>query len=224
MVSNSADPVPTLNRLRRKVGVRVEEALQRSSERGFLGTMTVADQIDHSLGFVWAVESSLGRSPRAVADLGSGGGVPGLVLISCWPDARLALIDANERRVDFLHTEVRDNSKVEVVRGRLEDLGRDPVLRERFDLVTSRSFGVPGVTAECGAPLLEVGGLMIVSEPPDENPDDRWPLSGLRQLGLGRPTSLRFDARFGYRLLVKEAATPDRYPRRIGIPAKRPIF
>lgn len=220
-------PSPTLDQLRRRVDRRVADSLARSSDLGLLGGMTLADQIDHSLGFVWSVESALGRRPQTVADLGSGGGVPGLILRSCWPDARLVLMDASQRRVDFLGDEVAaitGGTEVEVIRGRLEEIGRDPKYRQGSELVTSRSFGSPGVTAECGAPLLQVGGLMVVSEPPGDDADDRWPVEGLSRLGLGRSDPVRFEGRFGYRLLLKEGATPDRYPRRVGIPTKRPLF
>jgi len=199
--------------------------LIRSVELGFLGRMPIGEQIDHSLGFVAAAESALGRSPTAVADLGSGGGVPGLVLLACWPTARVVLVDANERRTEFLSeitTELVRFGEVEVIRGRAEEVGRSEEFRTQFDLVTSRSFGAPAVAAECGAGLLAVGGAMVVSEPPEGG--DRWPDDGLRPLGLVSSTRLRFEERFSYQVLRKEGQTGDRYPRRTGIPSKRPLF
>ncbi len=152
--------------------------------------------------------------------------MPGLVLASCWPNARVVLLDSNERRTAFLATEVSglEGSEVEVVRGRAEDCGRAQPLRGAFELVTARSFGPPAVTAECSAPYLSVGGLMVASEPPDDQSGSRWPLEGLAQLGLVPKDSVRFDRRFGYQVLEKTGATPDRYPRRVGIPVKRPLF
>jgi len=205
----------------------VHRILERASELGFLGEAPVDDQIDHALGFVAVAEESIGIRPRAVLDLGSGGGLPGLVVASCWPDARVVLVDANERRTQFL-AEVsgtfRTRPPVEVIRGRTEVLGHDAGLRERFDLVTSRSFGRPAVTAENGSCFLEVEGWLVVSEPPDDASGDRWPATGLSTVGLTPVEATRPQDRFGYQTLRKSGALSERYPRRVGIPAKRPIF
>ena len=212
--------------LRARVGVGIAEVLQRSASLGFLGGMPIGEQVDHSLGFVSATELVLGRRPTGVVDLGTGGGVPGLVLHSCWPECRVVLLDGNQRRTEFLSTEVEGwgESSPQVVRGRAEELGRDDRYRGDFEAVTARSFGPPAVTAECGAPLLSLGGIVVVSEPPEELEVERWPKEKLSELGLVPETRIRFDGRFGYQVLRKTAPTPERYPRRVGIPAKRPLF
>ena len=93
-----------------------------------------------------------------------------------------------------------------------------------FEVVVARSFGAPAVTAECSAPFLATGGIIVVSEPPDTNQGERWPVEGLGELGLRPAGSFRFRDRFSYQILEKIAETPERYPRRVGIPAKRPLF
>jgi 16S rRNA (guanine527-N7)-methyltransferase len=188
--------------------------------------MPIDEQIDHALGFVWAVEEVSEGLADCALDLGSGGGVPGLVMASCWPTVSITLLDANERRTAFLTGEVSTwagGTRVTVVRGRAEEVGGQAEFRQTFGLVTARSFGGPAVTAECGAPLLRTGGILVVSEPPDED-GSRWDPAGLEMVGLRALARLRFDGRFGYQVLVKTADTPDRYPRRVGIPAKRPLF
>jgi 16S rRNA (guanine527-N7)-methyltransferase len=138
----------------------------------------------------------------------------------------ITLLDANERRTAFLGGEVSTwagGSQVTVIRGRAEEIGDQEKFRQTFGLVTARSFGGPAVTAECGAPLLRPGGILVVSEPPDED-GSRWDPAGLETVGLSPSARLRFDDRFGYQVLVKSGDTPDRYPRRVGIPAKRPLF
>jgi 16S rRNA (guanine527-N7)-methyltransferase len=216
-----------LRRLREKVDPALDPVFRRSFELGFLGSMPVTDQVEHALGFAAILESELGGPPASVIDLGTGGGVPGLVLASCWPDTRVVLMDANERRTTFLQ-EVVDgwsgSGRAEVLRGRAEELGRNGELRERFDGVTSRSFGLPAATAECGSSFLAVGGSMVISEPPDSDPRERWPEAGLRQLGLAPVTTLRPVERFGYQVLRKFESLDDRFPRRVGIPVKRPLF
>lgn len=145
------------------------------------------------------------------------------MLAEAWPDAEIVLLDANERRTAFLADAVDRlglGRSVSVVRARAEDAGRNPALRGRADLVVARGFGPPSVTAECAAPLLTVGGQLVVSEPPDDT--DRWPPRPLAELGL--VPVRRVEAPGRYVVLRQAAMCPDRYPRRVGVPAKRPLF
>jgi 16S rRNA (guanine527-N7)-methyltransferase len=213
--------------LRARVAPWVMEVLGRSAALGFLGDAPLTEQVDHALGFVFSAEAELDRAPLSVVDLGTGGGLPGVVLRSCWPDCRLILLDANQRRTEFLAgiaDRWKGRGEVEVVRGRAEETARSPRFRQQFDLVVSRSFGVPAVAAECGAPFLVVGGLMVVSEPPGDPLADRWPAEGLARVGLQAGDRIRLDGRFGFQALRKSHPTDERYPRRVGIPAKRPLF
>jgi 16S rRNA (guanine527-N7)-methyltransferase len=213
--------------LRGRVDPVLRRALARSFELGFLGSMPIDDQIDHALGFVAVLESCSGGTPESVIDLGTGGGVPGLVLVSCWPQARVVLMDASERRTEFLKETLEEwptTGNAEVIRGRAEELGRQGGLREHFQAVTSRSFGIPALTAECGAAFLIVDGWMAVSEPPDVPAQARWPEDGLTVVGLERMETMRVAGRFGYQVLHKVAGIDGRFPRRVGIPAKRPVF
>ena len=128
-------------------------------------------------------------------------------------------MDGSLRRTEFLSREVEGwghPGTTEVVRGRAEELARDDRFRQHFEVVAARSFGPPPVTAECGAPLLTVGGLLVVSEPPQDPGGRRWPTEGLELLGLAPLSQTRFDGRFSYQVLIKRTITPERYPRRVG--------
>lgn len=186
----------------------------------FLGPGDVSGHIGHSLAFSLLVP----EPPTRAVDLGSGAGVPGLVLASIWPESTWLLVDANERRTAFLREAIVSldlGERVEIVAERTEVVGRQPAWRGRADLVVARGFGPPAVTAESAAPLLRLGGTLVVADPPGGAPD-RWPPDQLRLLGLvddGRivePVALQ-----RFRL---EEECPDRYPRRVGIPTKRPLF
>jgi 16S rRNA (guanine527-N7)-methyltransferase len=243
----------------------VVPVLERGQALGLLGPAPVRQHVDHSVGFTAGVD----QPPERFLDLGSGGGVPGLVLALTWPGAQAVLLDAGERRCAFLRQAVDDlalGPRVTVVRERAELAGRDRRWRATFDLVVARSFGRPAVTAECGAPFLRVGGRLVVSEPPlasvDEPLDDglvspsgepgdvgaeggvgapgaacapgagsdaggasesaRWPGDALARLGLG--TVARWHEPFSYQALVQREICPDRYPRRVGVVAKRHLF
>jgi len=226
-MSNDPARSDILESLRPRVDPLLRRALGRSFELGFLGSMPMDDQIDHALGFVAVLESRVGAPTRSVIDLGTGGGVPGLILISCWPDTRVLLMDASERRSGFLSETLESwasGGNGEVVRGRAEELGHRVELREQFDAVTSRSFGIPALTAECGSAFLAVDGWMVVSEPPDVAVELRWPDEGVGLVGLEPVETTRVADRFGYQVLRKTSTIGDRYPRRVGIPVKRPIY
>lgn len=159
-------------------------------------------------------------APGAALDLGSGGGVPGLLLAEVWSGTAFVLLDADRRRASFLDRAVIDlgwAERVRVIHGRAEEEGRRPELRGRFDFVSARSFGPPAVVAECGAPFLRVGGVLVVSDPPG-GPAGRWPADGLAKLGLTG------EAGSGVTVLHQETRCPDKYPRRAGVPARRPLF
>jgi 16S rRNA (guanine527-N7)-methyltransferase len=142
-------------------------------------------------------------------------------------DLEVVLLDANLRSAKFLDEAIAAlglSERVAVVRGRAEGVGRDPILRGSFDLVVARGFGRPAVTAECGSPFLRVGGRMVVSEPPDSagETQPRWPAPALEAFGL-RPLGVYRDD-FSYEVLAQEHPCPETYPRRTGVPAKRPLF
>jgi 16S rRNA (guanine527-N7)-methyltransferase len=229
----------------------LRQILEEARSAGFLGPGPVDAQLRHAEGFV-AVCRRLwpdGPAPPVLLDLGSGGGLPGLVVATRWPEATLVLLDAQGRRTAFLSDAVRRlglEARVSVRQDRAETAGRDPDARGSFDGVLARSFGRPAVVAECAAPLLKPGGWLVVSEPPggspggspahppesapvfaadpavDPSPAPRWPADPLRQLGLV-PEQLLHEE-FDYQTLRQADPCPDRFPRRDGVPAKRPLF
>jgi 16S rRNA (guanine527-N7)-methyltransferase len=168
--------------------------------------------------------ASIGPWNGRFLDLGAGGGVPGLVLLACWPSARAVLLDAQRRRCEFLAAaalELGVAERVAVVCDRAEELARDPEHRSTYRLVVARSFGPPAVTAECAVGFLAPGGRLAVSDAGHD--PDRWPEAGLRQLGFGAAvTGARGRARVA--MMTLEQSVDDRWPRRTGGPAKRPLW
>lgn len=202
---------------------RVTEVLTDAQRRGALGPGPVVEHVRHAE----AMARAIGAPPASCCDLGSGAGVPALVLALLWPQTPLTLVDAMRKRARWLEATVRGlglADRCRVVPERAEALGGEPAYRQQFEVVTARAFGPPAVTAECGAPLLEIGGRLVVSEPPEPDPL-RWPEEGLRDLGLG-PARWVVDEAAPATVVVVEkiAATPEAYPRRIGIPGKRPLW
>lgn len=202
----------------------LSSALEQSRALGFLGPGPVDAHVEHARRYVEAWNELRGGTPSNVLDLGSGGGVPGLVLLEIW-NCQTVLLDSMEKRCRFLRSMIAAPEAplgARVAEGRAEDLAWDRSLSEDFDLVVARSFGPPSSTAECAARFLKVSGLLIVSEPPDVPQSARWPQTGLGQLGLRRLTP--DDAKGGYVCIEKTRPTPKEFPRKVGIPGKRPLF
>jgi 16S rRNA (guanine527-N7)-methyltransferase len=199
-------------------------ALEESRVRGYLGPSPIEPHIEHAEGFAQCWQERRTAPPEAFLDLGSGGGLPGLVLLQRWRKQAI-FTDSMAKRANFLK-EVLDWKDAppngEVIIGRVEEVARNPRLEDGFDLVTARSFGPPSVTAECGVRFLKVGGLMIVSEPPDDSVIDRWSQRGLALMGLESQGRVRSGSAF--QILLKIAPTPPEFPRGIGTPRKKPIF
>jgi 16S rRNA (guanine527-N7)-methyltransferase len=182
-------------------------------------------------------ETAVGTSsyPPSFLDLGSGAGLPGLVLAHIWRESEAVLLDASLHKSAALGDAIDECGwahRVKVVRARAETAGRSD-LRGTFDLVVARSFAPPPVTAECAAPFLRPGGLLIVSEPPSDmrldaqagvcaSDSGRWPPEGLAVVGLEVVAGWRRE--YGYQVLRQGSPCPMRFPRREGIPGKRPIY
>ncbi len=196
--------------------------LERAQAIGLLGPGPITEHLDHARVFV----ESIPGSARFFIDLGSGGGIPGLVIAHQRPDLRGALLDGSTKRGAFLSeavTELHLDDRLVVWQERAELVGRDRERRTSADVVVARSFGPPAVVAECAAPLLRLGGLLIVSDPPaSADPGRRWVADGLERLGQRVRTHL--DGPPAATILEQVEPCPETFPRRVGIPAKRPLF
>jgi 16S rRNA (guanine527-N7)-methyltransferase len=199
-------------------------ALEESRARGFLGPIPLEQQIEHALGFQAAWNDVSSEAPSEFLDLGSGGGLPGLVLLQEW-GCTGSFVDSMVKRTAFLREVLSWEDAPtggQVFLGRAEELGRTRGLQESTQLVTARSFGPPAVTAECATRFMKVGGYLIVSEPPTDEAPSRWKVDALGQLGLHVVERVRHGA--AYQILKKVRPTPERFPREIGVPGKSPLF
>lgn len=202
--------------------------LERSRQLGFLGPGPIETHLSHAMAFAEVAAPD----PARALDLGAGGGLPGLVLaVAVWPGTAWTFVDANLRRTDFLRDAVGElglDDRVTVLTERAEVVGRDAAHRGQYQLVVARSFASPAVTAECAAPLLTVGGQLVVSEPPSSESTTRWPEAPLAELGFGPAAAPVVDLPGGgvahLAALDLVRPVPERYPRRVGIPTKRPLF
>ncbi len=172
---------------------------------------------------------SLGLFPQGsrVIDVGSGAGFPGLPLAIAREDLQVTLLESMQKRCDFLNEAVKllGLSNVQVIVGRAEDAGRGG-LRERFDLALARAVAVLPVLAEYLLPFVKMGGKALCWKGPailEEIPAGR---KAVRLLGgeMGRLADLQIPGRSHYiQVIDKLSPTPPQYPRKAGVPGRKPI-
>jgi 16S rRNA (guanine527-N7)-methyltransferase len=158
-----------------------------------------------------------------VIDIGSGGGLPAVPLAIAMPQVRFTLLEANSRKCAFLEhvAGTLGLTNVAVAAGRAEELGHLPALREQFDRAISRAAARPEVLLELALPFVRTGGDLVAQVSPLD-PVVLEPVA--RLLGGGTPRLERPDAS-GRALMVvpKLGATPARFPRRTGLPGRKPL-
>ncbi len=153
--------------------------LREGQRIGAIGPLAVDEAVEHSIRFVDAIADEA----SSVIDLGSGGGLPGLVIGWCRPDLRVTLVDRRAKRTDFLRRAVQRlhlERNVVVITADVLDLGRLSTHAMAYDAVTARSFGPPDQTVRLALSLLAEGGEILVSDPPGP---DRWPAVLASDLG-----------------------------------------
>ena len=160
-------------------------------------------------------------------DLGSGVGVPGIPIAVVRPEVHVVLLEASRNKAGFLQVAVRELAleNAEVVHGRAEALGHDPRHRERYHAVTARALAPLRVLVEYALPLLKVGGVGVF--PKGRAAAEELVVASRALRLLGGEADLRMGASAQQQSPVivvrKVAPTPSAYPRRPGVPSRRPL-
>jgi 16S rRNA (guanine527-N7)-methyltransferase len=211
------------------------EALITWNEKFNLTAITAYEnaQVRHfldSLSCLLALEQDGPLTNERVIDVGTGPGFPGLPLKVLRPGLRLTLLEATAKKTRFLNhvVELLDLEKVTVLHGRAEQLGKDQAHRERYDWAIARAVADLPILAEYLLPLTRVGGRALAQKGDDVTDELERALFAIETLGGGFwdlvPVDLPgLDETRHLVILDKLAATPKQYPRRPGMPTKRPI-
>ena len=236
----------TLERGAARLGLRLSVAqlegfrryyrwLIRWNDRVNLTTVTEweAVQTRHfldSLSIVEAVPDGTLESARFV-DVGTGAGLPGIPLKIAFADARVTLVDATAKKVNLLNKLVRELGLdgMEAIHGRAETLGHSGGLRESFDLVVARAVAPMPVLAELTLPFCRVGGMVVVHKTDRAEAEILSAGYAIEVMGgeLKRTVGATWEGPdSGRKLIVIEKVnpTPANYPRRPGMPSKRPLM
>lgn len=204
------------------VGILVHDPQAPTSVRD--PDLVVADHIADSLV---ALDLPEVRRARVIADLGAGAGLPGLALAAALPDATVALVESSRRKCVFIARAIEhcELSNARTINARAEAWTEG---RGQHDLVTARALAAPAVVAEYAAPLLRIGGILLLWRGNRDAEAERAAAAAAAELGLEPGLIVRVSPypaaeNRHLHLMLKVEETPPRFPRRPGVAGKRPL-
>ena len=194
----------------------VLEANRRFNLTGAKDASTLVPHVIDALTLAPYVESPL-------VDVGAGAGLPGMPLaLAC--GIHVTFIEATAKKADFLEMAAAElGCDARVVCGRAEVLGHRDDLREGFACGTARAVGPPATALELTVPFLRIGGKGLMQRGAIEGVEEAAAAGAALILGCRVEDELMLDEGRRIAIVRKERSTPSRFPRRTGIPAKRPL-
>lgn len=163
---------------------------------------------------------------RSLIDVGTGPGFPGLPLKILYPELKLTLVESVGKKARFLKAVVESLAlrDVDIQAQRAETLGQDPIFREQYDWVVARAVAALPVLAEYLLPLCRVGGNVLAQKGETAPQEVQTAQTAVSQLGGAIPQLTPSPIQTGYFVLIQKVGpTPAKFPRRPGMPLKRPI-
>ncbi len=168
--------------------------------------------------------------PERLIDIGTGAGFPGIPLKILQPSLNLALVESVGKKAEFCRHVATDLGleKVEVVQSRAEEIGQVPKYREHFDWAVARAVANLPILVEYLLPLVRVGGAILAQKGESGPAEAHASEKAVRLLGGRMRKLIKVDlpgvAEERYLVIIdKVAATPPNYPRRVGVPSKKPL-
>lgn len=190
-------------------------------------------QVKHFLDSLTVVlalsKEELQKRDFNIIDIGSGAGFPGVPLKIVFPQPKLVLVESTGKKTIFLDHIIHklELESIEVLNGRAEEIARSPLYREQFALVVSRAVASLPALAELALPFCQLGGRFVAQKKGEVSQEIDRASKAIVTLG-GRLSQVKrielkgLDERYVV-IIDKIYPTPDKYPRRPGIPKRRPI-
>lgn len=206
-----------------------ELLLAENSKHNLMSRRTIHSDLDMHIADCLQVLDYLEINSQKIIDIGSGAGFPGLVLAIYRPQAKITLLEADLKKSGFLKMVKKELhlENLAIVRQRAEKLGRDDEYRGCFDISMSRAVATINVMLEYSLPLIKVGGKVALWKGRNYQHELDGAKKALEKLG-GKVADvhqykLKEDGDRAIVIIRKEKTTPANYPRRVGIPVKRPL-
>ncbi len=165
-----------------------------------------------------------------IIDIGTGAGFPGMPIKIVCPSIRLSLLEAKKKKTIFLEKAIEEINfqQVKILNGRAETIGKDPENREKYDIAISRAVASLNVLSEYCLPLVRVGGLFVAQKGRSYKKEIDKALKAVQLLGGElsgvENVTIPFINQERYLLVIKKIKyTPLKYPRKEGLPQKRPL-
>lgn len=166
----------------------------------------------------------------SLIDVGTGAGFPGIPIKICFPNIRITLLDSLQKRLNFLDEVIErlELEEINCIHSRAEDGGRNPDLREKYDIAVSRAVAPLQVLSEYCLPYIKVGGAFIAYKSGETEQEIIEAKNGIRKLGGGNISCQKFtlfdsDIHRSLIKIDKLEATSNFYPRKAGMPSKKPL-
>ena len=191
-------------------------------------------QVKHFLDSITVISALTGEEMNKanfnIIDVGTGAGFPGMPLKILLTKPRLVLIDSTAKKAAFLRCVAQELEldNVEIVYGRAEEIARLPLYRQQFDLVVSRAVASLPALVELALPFCRIGGKFVAQKKGEVEQEINRASKAIEALGgkLDQARRIELEELSDERYLViidKIYPTPEKYPRRPGIPVRRPI-
>src|SRR6056297_45971 len=212
--------------------VEFNKFLQKENSKYNLTAITEPEDvaIRHFLDSLYLAELESFQSSYNIIDIGSGAGFPGIPLAIAYPDKKFLLVDSLGKRVDFLNELAAklDLNNVKAVHKRAEEIAKEEQFREQFDFVTARAVAQLNVLAEYCLPLVKISGVFVAMKLFKNNEEVKEANNAIKILGgkIINNFSYHLPKDKDYELIIIEKIknTPKKYPRRPGVPKKRPLI
>ena len=182
----------------------------------------------HLTDSLTVLKTGLLEGAKTLIDVGTGAGFPGMALALSCPETRVTLLDSQRKRLDFL-AEVQTRTgadNVTLIHARAEDGAGRPELRESFDIAAARAVAPLNVLCEYLLPFVKPGGYALCWKGPAVSDEMEDGAAAARKLGgsVEAPVTLAWEGENHLLVPVRKTETTlPQYPRKNGIPAKRPL-
>ncbi|NMA85743.1 MAG: 16S rRNA (guanine(527)-N(7))-methyltransferase RsmG [Tissierellia bacterium] len=212
--------------------VLYKKLLQEWNERINITSIVEDEEIDikHFMDSIIPIKTNLFMGKIKVIDIGTGGGFPGIPLKILNEDLDIILLDSTQKKVKFLEEVIEklDLKNIRAYHGRAEEMGRDIVFREKYDIAISRAVASLDTLAEYSLPFVNVGGYFISMKGPDVEEELEDGKNAIKILGGKVKAVEKFqlpntDIIHSLIIIEKIKNTPTKYPRAGGKPRKKPL-
>lgn len=186
--------------------------------------------VKHFIDSLLVVRSMDMNQFHTMIDVGTGAGFPGIPLKIMFPNLKVTLLDSLNKRLKFLDSVIEELHLQDIctIHGRAEDIGKDINYRERFDICVSRAVANLSTLSEYCIPFISIGGKFVSykSEFSDEERNDAEKAIEILGGKINKSEMIKLpftDINRSFIIIDKKKKTPNKYPRKAGIPSKKPI-